>query len=694
MGSGTQTGFVLKGVSAEDRFGSSVSGAGDVNDDGIEDLIIGARYADPNGSGSGESYVIFGRTDGFAASFDLSNLDGTDGFAIPGLDSSDYSGVVSGAGDVNGDGIDDLIIGAPYADPNGTESGESYVIFGRSDGFAASFDLSNLDGTDGFVVPGLNPGDLNGRSVSGAGDVNGDGIEDMIIGAPDAYPNYYGLGENYVVFGRSDGFAASLDLSDLDGTDGFVVPGKNANVFVGAACSGAGDVNGDGIDDIIIGADDNDPIGSANGKSFVIFGRSDGFAASLDLSRLDGSDGFTIAGIDPGDYLGGKVSGAGDVNGDGIDDLIIGAAGADPNGSRSGESYVVFGRSDGFAASLDLSSLDGSDGFVIPGKNEGDLCGSVSGAGDVNGDGIDDIIIGAHGAGPNGPKSGESYVIFGRSDGFAASLDLSALNGSDGFALAGIASDDWSGSPVSGAGDVDGDGVDDLIIGASNASANGPQSGESYVIFGGGGNLTMLDRISGSVDGRIELAVVGALVGTDGPDTLDGTGNIDSVYGLKGADTILGFAGDDRLFGRDGPDRIGGGDGADELYGGRRADYLTGWTGDDRLFGDKGPDTLRGGSGEDVLKGGQGKDTLFGGDGADTFRIEARDGKRDRIRDFEDGTDLIDLRGWDIRFADLTLIDETAGQVRIEIEGEALVLNDDGDGLLMATDLTSDDFLF
>jgi hypothetical protein len=139
------------------------------------------------------------------------------------------------------------------------------------------------------------------------------------------------------------------------------------------------------------------------------------FGPNLQLSALDGSDGFQISGAAAGDWAGRSVSAAGDVNGDGIDDVIVGAEGTDPNGSYSGAAYVVFGTAGGFSATLNLSTLDGTTGFQISGEVVGDQAGSsVSVAGDVNGDGIDDLIVGAEGAKPNGSPFGAAYVVLAR----------------------------------------------------------------------------------------------------------------------------------------------------------------------------------------------------------------------------------------------------------------------------------------
>ncbi len=248
--------------------------------------------------------------------------------------------------------------------------------------------------------------------------------------------------------------------------------------------SDAGDVNGDGIADVIIGAPGGYGLEEYSGASYVVFGKTGPWSASLDLVSLNGSDGFKLNGVGKYDYSGSAVGGAGDINGDGISDMIIGAYNASPNGEYSGVAYVVFGKQN-FGAKINLSSLNGSNGFKLNGGAKGDYAGfSVSGAGDVNGDGIADIIVGATGASPNGHVEGASYVVFGKEGGFSAEIKLSRLSADDGIRINGPQPDSSAGFSVRAAGDVNGDGIDDIIIGAYAADGMGVGAGAAYVVFG------------------------------------------------------------------------------------------------------------------------------------------------------------------------------------------------------------------
>jgi VCBS repeat-containing protein len=525
-------GFVINGVSGSDYSGRSVSSAGDVNGDGFDDLIVGADSDDPNGSSSGASFVVFGKTDG--TKVELSDVEaGTGGFVINGVSAGDYSGSsVSSAGDVNGDGFDDLIVGAYTDDPNGSNSGASFVVFGKTDG--TKIELSDVEaGTGGFVINGVSADDKSGYSVSAAGDVNGDGFDDLIVGARNDDPNGSNSGASFVVFGKTDGTKVELSAVEA-GTGGFVINGVSLGDYSGLSVSAAGDVNGDGFDDLIVGAKNDDPNGERSGASFVVFGKTNG--TKVELSDIEaGIGGFVINGVSASDYSGRSVSSAGDVNGDGFDDLIVGAYRDDPNGSYSGASFVVFGKTDG--TKVELSDIEaGTGGFVINGVLAQDNSGrSVSSAGDVNGDGFDDLIVGAVYDDPNGSYSGASFVVFGKTDG--TKVELSAVEaGTGGFVINGVSATDFSGRSVSSAGDVNGDGFDDLIVGAFGDDPNGDKSGASFVIFGG--------NFSGAV----------TEIGTVGDDTLTGS---------SGDDVIFAGVGDDTLDGGGGTDRLSGGQGAD-----------------------------------------------------------------------------------------------------------------------------------
>ncbi len=533
------SGFVLNGVDAFDYSGGSVSIAGDVNGDGVDDLLIGAFRTDRNGDYSGASYVVFGASGvGSNGTLELSTLDGGNGFVLNGVAAYDRSSFsVSAAGDVNGDGIDDLLIGAYGADPNDYYSGTSYVVFGVSGvGSSGTLELSTLDGNNGFVLNGVNAFDDSGISVSAAGDVNGDSVDDVLIGASGADSNGSDSGASYVVFGASGiGSSGTLELSSLDGSNGFVLNGVDAFDQSGISVSNAGDVNGDGVDDLLIGAATaGSGVRYSYGASYVVFGASGlGGSGTVELSALDGNNGFVLNGVNPFAQSGRSVSAAGDVNSDGIDDLLIGAFRIYTNDISSSVSYVVFGASEvGNSGTLELSSLDGSNGFVVNGPTRFDYSSiSVSAAGDVNGDGVDDLMIGAVGDSFGlDYGSGASYVVFGaRGVGSSGQLELSSLDGNNGIVFNGMATDDRSGRSVSGAGDVNGDGVDDLLIGSNRADTNGNNFGASYVVFGA---VVEPNPIDVDANGHVDALTDGLLI-------------IRYLFGIRGSALIEGSVAND-----------------------------------------------------------------------------------------------------------------------------------------------------
>lgn len=358
--------------------------------------------------------------------------------------------IVKSAGDFNGDGFDDVIIGVPETNE---EAGISYVIYGGKL-FPDAISFRNLTSQQGFPIIGAK-GDLSGWSVSGAGDFNGDGFDDVIVGAP--YANNSGI--SYVIYGSKFSFSA-IYLAALTSEIGFPIVGDGLGGRSGGSVSSAGDFNGDGFDDVVIGA----PYGNNEaGISYVIFGNTALFSA-IHLANLTVEQGFSIYGQEG--QSGYSVSEAGDFNGDRFDDVIIGASLANYG---AGVSYIIYGKNNSNIDNVYLTALSRDNGLFIIGA-EGASGYSVSSAGDVNGDRLSDVVIGTPYANIN---AGISYVIYGVRD---KPISISIQNlGTNGFSIAGKEGT-YTGWSVSGTGNMTGGAYDDLIIG--NAV------GAAYIIYG------------------------------------------------------------------------------------------------------------------------------------------------------------------------------------------------------------------
>jgi VCBS repeat-containing protein len=416
---------------------------------------------------------------------------------------------VSEAGDINGDGYADFIIG----DSN---YNAAHVVFGQASELDSTIDLSTLDGINGFTLSAENS--IN--SVNSAGDINGDGYDDLIIGVPYASTSgpFSSEGSSYVYFGKADGFNSNINLNELNGSNGFSISSTLPNSYVGSSVSHAGDINGDGFDDILVSVpgESNNP-----GDAYVVFGKATGFDTNLDVNSLDSDAGIRI--MNAGDVSDGiQVSNLGDVNGDGFDDVIFTVRQED----EPTDAYIIYGNNTGFSNSIDLATLTTDAGVYLSGFGYTENGLSVNEAGDFNGDGINDILIGDSQYSNN---TGASYVIFGNT-GFSGEFDVTQLDGRNGFRIDGISEGDRSGAAISGGGDINGDGFDDIVIGAPRVIVDSSEdAGQSYVLFGdesGFGATLDLATIDGSngfkVSGIDEYHESGAAVSIVGDVNGDG----------------------------------------------------------------------------------------------------------------------------------------------------------------------------
>lgn len=514
--------FGLATQYTDTMIGGALAGKGDFNGDGLLDVVVGAPHEGAVGRycsfdlrlGNGSAYIVLNAGGPAAGPHpDRSLVESPVGVVrvLPGTGEgiSRTGHSVAFIGDINGDGFDDVAIGQPeipygyYVDAG---TGQVFVIFGSSEDLPSRINPDELDGQNGFRIRGAADGDFLGWSVSAAGDINSDGLDDFILGAPG-----YGdpiNGAAFVFYGRDStsgsAFPAEIDLALFNERCGFRIDGAEQGEEFGRSVANLGDINGDGYDDLAVGAPGRF-IGEG-GRTYVVFGRDalvqGAFPDVICAGTIAGDLGLRLEVVDTPRVLSGwTVASAGDVNGDGLDDILIGAAYAsDLSVGFAARAFVVFGRRDGGSGSsdvIDLKALNGQDGFVIADFGPRTRFGSALAGVDLNGDGYSDVIAGRTllDDPSGGGLIGAVMVLFGRDDRmseFAPRYDVADIDGVNGVWLLAPKPEDVQGFAavaIAPAGDLNGDGLDDLMIGSPATRDDGSVycagvGGAAYVVLG------------------------------------------------------------------------------------------------------------------------------------------------------------------------------------------------------------------
>jgi hypothetical protein len=444
----------------------------------------------------------------------------------------DYAGrTIAGNGDVNGDGYPDLLVGAYGADDGAAGAGESYLLLGGPSRWSGDSALSAADAS--WV--GTYAGEYTSLELGLVPDMDGDGFDEIAIGAYNNSQVAYQAGELYLVYGEAGAsWGTDVSLSSADAS----WLGEAEYDRVGRAVAGLGDVNGDGLGDLLVGGCWNSSVHTKAGEAYLVLGSATRAGTDTSMALADAS--FT--GAAESDYLGRSVAGPGDLNGDGLNELVAAAYCADhidasgTSLSNAGKAYVVLGRGSGWAVD---QPVEGFADATWVGEAAGDYAGLVvSPAGDVDADGYPDMLIASYKADLAGGDAGAVYLVRGRATGWSGSSELSLADavwtGEDAL--------DYAGRSATGVGDVDLDGFDDVLIGATGADDAGSNSGRVYLVLGSsapaGGSLSAADTIIDGTEDNAELPYVLSWVGD-----LDGGGHPDLVFPAYRHDGAGGDAG-------------------------------------------------------------------------------------------------------------------------------------------------------